>query len=160
MSSFLTFNTIIGRLLLTEEEGFVSSLEFDGPEQLNESPHPVLIEAKDQLNAYFNGSLQEFDIPMNPVGSGFQQQVWKAVFSIPFGETLSYKDVAILINQPLAVRAVARANALNPLPILIPCHRVIGSNGKLTGYSGGLARKEALLSIEGTLIQPSLFPLA
>lgn len=101
-----------------------------------------------QLKAYFNGDLRHFDLSLAPVGTPFQRQVWAALQSIPYGETISYGEMAIRIGRPGAARAVGAANGKNPLPIVIPCHRVIGSNGQLTGYGGGLHLKEALLSLE------------
>lgn len=109
----------------------------------------MLGDAREQLHAYFYGELQDFDLPLTPEGTDFQQRVWDALLKIPCGETLSYADVAEMIGQPTATRAVASANARNPLPIVIPCHRVIGSDGKLRGYAGGLAIKAALLDLEG-----------
>lgn len=108
-----------------------------------------LSDAREQLHAYFYGELQNFDLPLAPSGTDFQQKVWNALLKIPCGETMTYADVAEMIGQPTATRAVASANARNPLPIVIPCHRVIGSDGKLRGYAGGLSIKAALLDLEG-----------
>jgi len=104
--------------------------------------------AREQLLAYFAGSLQAFDLPLNPVGTDFQKQVWDALTKIPFGETVSYQTIANAINKPKAVRAVGAANGKNPIGIIVPCHRVIGANGSLTGYAGGLERKRWLLQHE------------
>ena len=101
-----------------------------------------------QLGAYFNGDLHHFDLPLAPEGTPFQLQVWDALQPIPYGETISYAELAEKIGNPHASRAVGAANGKNPLPIVIPCHRVIGSNGLLTGYTGGIHIKEALLAIE------------
>ncbi len=101
-----------------------------------------------QLEAYFAGKLEEFDVPLAPEGTPFQQKVWKHLCDIPFGETISYGELARRIGNPNASRAVGLANGTNPIPIIIPCHRVIGSNGKLTGYGGGLPIKEKLLALE------------
>ncbi len=101
-----------------------------------------------QLNAYFEGELTTFDIPLILAGSPFQQRVWQQLVTIPYGQTLSYAELAHQLGQPKAVRAVANANAANALSILIPCHRVIGSNGKLTGYAGGLTAKQHLIQLE------------
>ena len=101
-----------------------------------------------QLEAYFAGKLEEFDVPLAPEGTPFQQKVWKNLCEIPFGETISYGELARRIGNPNASRAVGLANGTNPIPIIIPCHRVIGSNGKLTGYGGGLPIKEKLLALE------------
>jgi methylated-DNA-[protein]-cysteine S-methyltransferase len=105
-------------------------------------------EAKRQLAAYFAGTLTTFELALRPEGTPFQQQVWRALRDIPYGETRSYGQLAAAIGRPTAVRAVGRANGCNPLPIVIPCHRVIGSNGTLTGYGGGLAAKQWLLDLE------------
>ena len=101
-----------------------------------------------QLREYFAGRLTTFDLPLAPEGTDFQQRVWRAVAAIPYGETRSYLDVACAINRKHAVRAVGAANGQNPLPIVIPCHRVIGSDGRLTGYGGGLPLKKRLLALE------------
>ena len=101
-----------------------------------------------QLQAYFHGELKEFDLPLNLEGSTFQLRVWQSLRAIPFGETISYGELAQRIGQPKAARAVGLANSLNPIPIIVPCHRVIGSNGNLTGYGGGIRIKEKLLSFE------------
>jgi methylated-DNA-[protein]-cysteine S-methyltransferase len=109
---------------------------------------PVLKEAAGQLAAYFGGELKAFDLPLAPEGTPFQRSVWDALLTIPYGETRSYLQMAILIGAPKAVRAVGAANGQNPIPIVIPCHRVIGSNGKLTGFGGGLPLKRQLLDLE------------
>lgn len=101
-----------------------------------------------QLRAYFNGDLYHFDLPLAPEGTPFQLQVWQALQTIPYGETISYAELAGKLGKPNAARAVGAANGKNPLPIVIPCHRVIGSNGLLTGYAGGIHIKEALLALE------------
>src|SRR5690606_32489233 len=101
-----------------------------------------------QLGAYFAGELQAFDLPLAPEGTPFQRTVWQALQSIPYGQTISYGELAQEIGRPTASRAVGAANGRNPLPIVIPCHRVIGGNGSLTGYGGGLRFKKALLSLE------------
>ena len=105
-------------------------------------------EAIRQLREYLAGTRDEFDLPLAPAGTEFQQDVWRAVAAIPYGETRSYGDIARQIGRPEAVRAVGAANGSNPLPIVIPCHRVIGSDGRLTGYGGGLPLKKRLLALE------------
>ncbi len=107
-----------------------------------------LLEAIDQLRAYFDGTRQAFDLPLAPDGTSFQQKVWRALQKIPCGETITYGELAARIGRPTASRAVGAANGQNPLPIVIPCHRVIGADGKLTGYAGGLKIKKALLDHE------------
>ena len=101
-----------------------------------------------QLRAYFAGEIESFDLPLAPAGTPFQQKVWSDLRKIPYGETISYGELAKRIGNPNASRAVGLANGSNPIPIIIPCHRVIGSNGKLTGYGGGLPIKEKLLALE------------
>lgn len=108
----------------------------------------VFVEAKRQLTAYFNGELTEFTLKLSLQGTDFQKSVWNALRAIPYGQTCSYGDIARRINRPNAYRAVGAANGQNPLPIIIPCHRVIGSTGKLTGFGGGLPTKEKLLGLE------------
>ncbi len=118
---------------------------------------PSLLELKhvaDQLEAYFTGSITRFAVPLDVVGSEFQRQVWGALLRIPYGETRSYGEVAKAIGQPKAARAVGLANNQNPVTIIIPCHRVIGADGSLTGYGGGLPRKRRLLELEARFSQP------
>lgn len=114
-------------------------------------PTPEAEELFKQLREYFQGWRRDFDIPLAPEGTTFQRRVWEELRRIPCGATISYAELARRIGDPRAVRAVARANALNPIAILIPCHRVIGSDGTLTGYAGGLERKARLLKLEGAL---------
>lgn len=109
---------------------------------------PVLRMAFEQLDEYFIGKRRVFDLPLSFVGTGFQKRVWKALTRIPFGETRSYGEVAESIRKPLAMRAVGGANNKNPIAIIVPCHRVIGADGKLVGYGGGLAKKKWLLNHE------------
>jgi methylated-DNA-[protein]-cysteine S-methyltransferase len=105
-------------------------------------------DAREQLDAYFAGTLTEFDIPLRLVGTDFQQRVWEALRTIPYGETRSYGEIAQQIGSPAASRAVGMANGRNPISVIVPCHRVIGANGGLTGYGGGLDRKRQLLALE------------
>ncbi|MEQ4530833.1 MAG: methylated-DNA--[protein]-cysteine S-methyltransferase [Mixta sp.] len=110
--------------------------------------HPLLLETERQLNAYFAGELREFTVPLDFSGTEFQKKVWLALTAIPYGETRSYAEIAREIGHPGAVRAVGAANGRNPISIIAPCHRVIGSNGKLTGFAGGLEAKAFLLAVE------------
>ena len=105
-------------------------------------------DVRTQLEEYFAGDRREFDLPLHPTGTPFQQRVWRALCEIPFGETASYSETAVAIGAPTAVRAVGHANGQNPIPIIVPCHRVVGANGSLTGYGGGLDAKRWLLSHE------------
>jgi O-6-methylguanine DNA methyltransferase len=111
--------------------------------------HAALAGAAEQLQAYFAGERTTFDVRLDLQGTAFERRVWKELLEIPFGETVSYRDIAERIGQPKACRAVGLANGRNPVPIIVPCHRMIGSNGTLTGYGGGLEIKERLLALEG-----------
>lgn len=113
--------------------------------------HPVLDLAARQLHEYFDGRRTSFDVPLAPEGTTFQQQVWRTLATIPYGQTISYADLAARVGRPQASRAVGAANGRNPLPIVLPCHRVIGANGALTGFGGGLPTKQFLLELEGAL---------
>ena len=116
----------------------------------------VLDAAAEQLAAYFNGDLIDFDLPVAPSGTPFQQRVWDELRTIPFGETVTYRDLAVRIGRPSACRAVGAANGRNPISIIVPCHRVVGSDGSLTGYGGGIERKRWLLAHEATVSCRSL----
>jgi methylated-DNA-[protein]-cysteine S-methyltransferase len=118
---------------------------------------PLLLEAASQLRAYFEGRLRVFDVPLDASGTDFQRRVWAELQKIPFGETRSYLDIARALGSPNYVRAVGAANRANPLPIVIPCHRVIGASGDLIGYGGGLELKKRLLEIEGRKGSAHLF---
>lgn len=111
---------------------------------------PLLIELARELEAYFAGTLRRFDVPLDRQGTPFQKRVWRELEGIPFGETRSYRQIATAIGTENAVRAVGAANGANPVPIVVPCHRVIGSSGKLVGYGGGLELKKRLLELEGS----------
>ena len=117
----------------------------------------ILKDAVSQLNDYFEGKRNDFDFKLNPKGTNFQQKVWKGLLEIPFGKTCSYMDLSKKLGDVKAIRAVAAANGKNPLWIVVPCHRVIGSDGSLTGYAGGLWRKKWLLEHENPTTQQSLF---
>jgi methylated-DNA-[protein]-cysteine S-methyltransferase len=115
-------------------------------------PPAIVDAAEEQLAEYFAGRLREFDLPLDPAGTEFQQRAWLALIEIPYGETRTYGEQARLLGLARSARAIGSANARNPLPIIVPCHRLIGSTGKLTGYAGGLGRKEQLLRLEGALV--------
>lgn len=119
-------------------------------ELLEEAQHPVLLETARQLNEYFAGQRRQFDLQLDFEGTVFQQKVWQALLSIPFGETRSYKQIAEQIGHAKAMRAVGAANGKNPISIIAPCHRVVGANGKLVGFAGGLENKSILLEIESS----------
>lgn len=116
--------------------------------QIREARNALIDETCSQLDQYFAGERQRFDLPYETLGTDFQQSVWQSLTHIPYGETWSYAKQAAFLGRPKAVRAVARANSMNRLPLILPCHRVVGSNGTLTGYAGGLARKQWLLEHE------------
>lgn len=142
------FNTPLGLLAVREDQDALCAVEFVAYEEPDISLTPLLKEAKDQLTAYFQGRLQQFELPLSARGTPFQQRVWAQLQQIPYGHTLSYAEVAQRINQCQAVRAVGAANSRNPLAIVVPCHRVIGRDGSLTGYAGGIERKAYLLALE------------
>ncbi len=150
--------------LVANERGLAAVLwENDDPKRVRLSPlhedthHPVLLEAERQLQDYFAGKRETFSLKLDFNGTEFQQKVWAALLTIPFGETRSYAQIAEQIGNPNAVRAVGAANGKNPISIIAPCHRVIGANGKLTGFAGGLPVKELLLRLESRgLRQPKL----
>jgi len=150
----------VGELRLVEHEGAITAVEFSpfaAPDAPGPGPargprddaHPVLTLARDQLAAYFAGELTEFDLPLAPRGTPWQQSVWEQLRAIAYGETSSYGQVAARLGRTNAAsRAVGLANGRNPIPIVIPCHRVVGADGTLTGYAGGLERKQVLLRLE------------
>jgi methylated-DNA-[protein]-cysteine S-methyltransferase len=148
--------------LVTSASG-IRAIEFD-LQPVSEWPrndrNPLLLEAARQLRAYFAGQLREFQLPLDIEGTDFQKRVWGQVAAIPYGETRSYLQIAQALGSPRAVRAVGAANGANPVPIVVPCHRVIGAKGKLVGYGGGLALKKRLLELEGctTMSFPSTEP--
>lgn len=145
------YNSPVGRLLVEVENGFLVRLDFaDGipAEGKNGNESALLAKVAMQLDEYFRGARKNFDLPLNPAGTEFQRKVWDALLAIPYGETRTYREIAEAAGCPRGFRAVGMANNKNPIAIIIPCHRVIGSNGKLVGYAGGLGRKEALLALE------------
>ena len=146
----------VGELRIVEQEGAITAIEFspfrdhDGrPRGDRDDTFPVLAETVRQLRAYFDRDLKDFDLPLAPSGSAFQQSVWEQLRLIGYGDTASYGQIAQRLGRTNAAsRAVGLANGSNPIPIVIPCHRVIGADGTLTGYAGGLERKQTLLSLE------------
>lgn len=156
--------TPLGQLLMTTDGVGLTGLYFPC-HQDRHSPEPEWRLAKDhfgdvqrQLDAYFAHELREFDLPLAMSGTPFEKKVWTALRRIPYGKTVSYRDIAERIGQPTACRAVGMANGRNPIPIIVPCHRVIGANGTLTGYGGGLATKKWLLELEGAPFRDSPQP--
>lgn len=146
----LPVDTPLGAMAVAEEGGAVTRLYLPQSPAPRIAPRetPLLAEARAQLLAYLTGRLRIFDLPLAPAGTPFQKEVWESLRDIPYGETRTYGQIASSIGRPKAVRAVGQANHRNPIPILIPCHRVVGSDGALTGYGGGLDLKERLLNLE------------
>jgi len=146
----------VGKLkLVASDEGLVAILwEKDSPRRVRlselvpDDQHPVLMKTERQLGEYFAGKRKTFSVPLDMRGTPFQKNVWEALLAIPFGETRSYGQLATQLGNPRATRAVGAANGRNPISIIVPCHRVIGSSGKLTGFAGGLETKERLLRLE------------
>ncbi|AXY59271.1 methylated-DNA--[protein]-cysteine S-methyltransferase [Acinetobacter sp. WCHAc010052] len=154
--SFMEMASLVGQLkLVATETALVAVLwENENPnrvrlaELIEDIQHPILLETQKQLNEYFAGQRQVFDLPLDFEGTEFQQKVWQALLTIPFGETRSYKQIAEQVSNVKAVRAVGAANGKNPISIIAPCHRVVGANGKLVGFAGGLENKDMLLKLE------------
>lgn len=145
---YRTFETAFGRFTFAEEAGRITGLLFGTAEITPAASTCLLEEAEDQLRAYFAGKLRTFSLPIRLSGTPFQQLCWESLGRIPYGETKTYGQLAGEIGHPAAVRAVGMAAHRNPLPILIPCHRLLGAGGRLTGYAGGIALKEKLLRLE------------
>jgi methylated-DNA-[protein]-cysteine S-methyltransferase len=154
-----TMESPIGELLLVSDGRALTRLEMGPravPSEALRDPEP-LSEAEQQLEAYFAGELTEFDLPLAPKGSAFQLRVWRALLDIPYGETASYGEIAATVGRPDAVRAVGTTNGRNPIAVIVPCHRVIGADGTLVGYGGGLPRKRTLLELEAAHAAPRLW---
>ena len=141
----------IGRLCLRSNGKGVTALQFGGWE-LRRDELPLLVQAERELTEYFAGRRRDFSVPLCMHGTDFQKAVWQALMEIPYGETASYREIAEKIGNPKSCRAVGMANNRNPLPIFIPCHRVVGADGKLVGYAGGLRMKQFLLELEGKYV--------
>jgi methylated-DNA-[protein]-cysteine S-methyltransferase len=154
---YKTIQSPVGELILVARGTKLAAILWEN-ERLNrvrlgplepDGDHPTLKETERQLLEYFAGQRRRFELELDFAGTDFQVRVWQALLTIPFGETRSYRDIAIQIGQPTATRAVGAANGRNPISIIAPCHRVIGTSGSLTGFAGGLAAKQFLLSLEG-----------
>ena len=146
----------VAPLLLAADEHGLRLVEFHTPRhpmargpEWSEGDHPTLRAARVQLEEYFAGTRARFELPLAPHGTPFQKQVWHTLAGIPYGQTISYAQLAQRVDKPTAMRAVGAANGRNPLPIVLPCHRVIGKDGSLTGFGGGLPTKQFLLQLEG-----------
>ena len=147
-----SYETILGSVTIVEEDGTLLAITTHRAYEGKRLETSLIKEAYRQLSEYLIGERKSFDLPLNPRGTVFQQQVWKVLCDIPYGETRSYRQIAEAIGNPKAVRAVGMANNRNPLLIVIPCHRVIGANGKLVGYGAGIEKKEFLLKLEKGLL--------
>ncbi|EMB50467.1 methylated-DNA--[protein]-cysteine S-methyltransferase [Vibrio mimicus] len=154
MKNFTYYESPLGRMTLqADQQGLLGvwfATQTTQPEHLGDyaTECPILNKAIQQLDEYFAGQRTQFDLPLAARGTAFQQSVWHALCSIPYGEIWSYQQLAEAIGNPKAVRAVGLANGKNPISVIVPCHRVVGKNGKLTGYAGGLERKAFLLELE------------
>jgi len=164
MTTYLFVASPVGRLFLAADEGGLRTLAFMDPEPPSvldrtwrEGENDVLRRACVQLEEYFTRRRRRFDLPLAPSGTEFQLAVWSELERIPYGETISYGDLAARIGRPRAVRAVGAANGRNPIAIIVPCHRVIGADGSLTGFGGGLPRKRLLLELESSAVTGDLF---
>ena len=150
---FYLFDTPLGMMALAQGEEAVTQVYLPSRPTPRIASHetPLLARAREELLEYLAGERREFDLPLSPQGTPFQQRVWRALGDIPYGQTRSYRDIALAVNCPKGFRAVGMANHNNPIPIFIPCHRVVGADGSLTGYGGGLELKRRLLELEGIL---------
>lgn len=158
MRYFIEFDTPIGIVRIIEEDGFITSVHMmqvieSMPDDIVYRETEILLSAKKQLEEYFAAIRKNFDLPLKLKGTPFQLLVWEQLKQIPYGETRSYGEIAKAIGNPKASRAVGGANNKNPIGIIVPCHRVIGANGKLVGYAGGLDVKEKLLMLEKATVQ-------
>jgi len=149
-------STPIGRIEIRASQRGVTRVVFSESQSHPVSVNDITYCCKQQLQEYFDGQRNVFDLPLDQQGTHFQKSIWDCLTTIPFGQTASYRDIARMANNPKAVRAVGAANGKNPIGIIVPCHRIIGSNGTLTGYAGGLDRKAWLLVHEGVELKKSI----
>ena len=152
MTCQYSYETTLGSVIFVEEDGALLAISTHRSWEGIEQETPLIKEAYHQLNEYLQGNRKTFHLPLRMKGTDFQVTVWKALCDIPYGETRSYKQIAEAIGNPKAVRAVGMANNRNPLLVVVPCHRVIGANGKLVGYAAGIEKKEFLLKLEKSLL--------
>ena len=143
-----SFKSPLGFLILKSDGQSVTAISFSENDIQEQNPCTVLESCKAQLDDYFAGKSSAFDLPLSPEGTEFQQKVWTELLKIPYGETITYMDMAVRLGDPKCIRAAGTANGKNPIAIIIPCHRVIGAGNKLTGYAGGIWRKKLLLELE------------
>ena len=148
MHCIYKYNSIIGDIFISADENFLLSVQFVNHNFIENQENKIIRQTIKQFDEYFRGKRKKFELPLNPKGTEFQKKVWLQFIKIPYGKTATYKDIATLIGNSNASRAVGNANNKNPIPIFIPCHRVIGKNGKLTGYRGGLYLKQFLIQLE------------
>jgi methylated-DNA-[protein]-cysteine S-methyltransferase len=149
MTNTMSLPTPLGPLTLVSDGGSLTAVLFDDTGAAgDDAGDAVLAAAREQLAAFLAGERRDFDLPLRPAGTPFQQEVWAALRELPYGETIGYGALAARLGRPGAARAVGLANGRNPLPVIVPCHRVIGASGALTGYGGGLERKRFLLGLE------------
>lgn len=160
MIRYCMYDSPVGPLLLAADDAALVAIEFPSSRHpvargadWVEGDNAVLARTRVQLGEYFAGSRTTFELPLGPRGTEFQRGVWQALAGIPYGETISYAQLASRVGNPSAMRAVGAANGRNPLPIVLPCHRVIGADGSLTGFGGGLPTKQFLLELEGALLR-------
>jgi methylated-DNA-[protein]-cysteine S-methyltransferase len=160
MTHYTVIDSPIGKLSLTADGAQLTSINFahdNGRAMIDDAwihdgADPVLAQARAQLDEYFAGRRTMFDLPLAPAGTAFQQAVWRALQRVPFGATSTYGRLAADLGRPTGARAVGSAVGANPIPVVIPCHRIIGKDGSLTGFAGGLPRKTTLLQLEGVLL--------
>ena len=146
---FFYENTPVGKLCIGEREGAITRVTWQQlPKEWVLEETELIRKCKQELDEFFEGKRKTFDLPLAPAGTAFQKKVWDALREIPYGETKTYKDIAIAVDSPKGFRAVGMANNKNPIAIIVPCHRVIGSNGKLVGYAAGMETKTFLLALE------------
>jgi len=146
-----TYISPLGDILIEYTSAHITRVQFDAAQVKDYADNDIIKQCISQLDAYFAGKLHDFDLPLAPQGTDFQKKVWTALQYIPYGKTCSYGQIAATIGKPRASRAVGGANNKNPIHIIIPCHRVIGASGVMTGYAGGIHRKAALLELESKL---------
>ncbi|WP_405726771.1 methylated-DNA--[protein]-cysteine S-methyltransferase [Anaerotignum sp.] len=149
MEKIFFYDTPVGKLIIGEENGSITRVSWTQlPASYLQEETELILKCKQQLEEYFAGKRKSFDLPLAPKGTEFQQKVWSALQEIPYGEVRCYQDIAVAVDHPKGCQAVGGANGKNPIAILIPCHRVIGKNGKLVGYAGGMENKKFLLELE------------
>ena len=149
MEKVFFYDTPVGKLCIGEEDDSITRVTWSKvPQEYIQEETELILSCKIQLEEYFAGNRKQFDLPLAPKGTDFQKRVWKALTDIPYGETRTYGKIAAAVGSPKAARAVGMANNKNPIGIIVPCHRVVGADGKLVGYAGGMEKKEWLLNLE------------